>query len=309
MAPWEIVMRLYFPDMHRPKKASKRLSAVLSVPLAAAQRAVARASGFGDWHEMERQFNAGPICPLDQSLSSPIYVERLSHLTMAIAEELSVADGDVQFALTDSRLTGDRQIDLTEQIAIRLTCFRANRLPSVGARQAGAVGTLNVSGRRGEAVILRHFGRPTETISDRGITTIADFEYVSPRCPPQLFLPIRLYLPYGVWTELDNARVLFSRDYKPLWRLREGRSPERVEPWLHIRFKEQAFLWHDAETPWQSAELRRFLEHYLIQHDVSRLPILTDALPFLVHSEISGLKMSDAAQLLRAARTPHPAVA
>ena len=36
--------------------------------------------------------------------------------------------------------------------------------------------------------------------------------------------------------------MLFSRDYLPLWRLRDGKPPERVEPWLWIKFVKQEWF-------------------------------------------------------------------
>ena len=123
------------------------------------------------------------------------------------------------------------------------------------SRQRGAVGKLKTVGRNGEAVILRERGRPTYVISHQAISTVGDFEYVSPRVAPPLFVPMRLYLPYGYWTEHDGSRVIFSRDYKPMWRLR-GRSIERVEPWLRISFVEQTHRWPRGQAPWSSKELK-----------------------------------------------------
>ena len=109
-------------------------------------------------------------------------------------------------------------------------------------------GTVNV-------VILRSFGRPTTVITQKNVGGVADFEYISPRNPPLLFLPLRLYLPYGHWIETDRAKVLFSRDYKPMWRIREGMVVERLNPALWVRFREQVHYWDDNRTPWGLAEI------------------------------------------------------
>ena len=99
--------------------------------------------------------------------------------------------------------------------------------------------------------ILRHFGRPTRVITHTyANSTVADFEYVSPKTALPLFIPMRLYIAYGVWTEPDGSMVLFSRDYFPLWRLREGHAPERLFPWLWIKHVEQSWYWGDSNTPW-----------------------------------------------------------
>lgn len=63
---------------------------------------------------------------------------------------------------------------------------------------------------------------------------------------------MRLRLAYGVWTEEDGSRVLFSRDYCPLWRISlDGRfAPE--DPWRWIKFVGEQWFWEDASTPWRN---------------------------------------------------------
>jgi len=293
-------MRLHFPNMSRPKQAAKRISTGLSVSLSSAQRAVARSSGYRDWHELEGQVQAGPPCILDESLSPDQYIERQTLLILAIARELSLPDGDVQYVLGDARLVGNRPANLEEQLALRLACARATTLPIVQKRERGAVGVLNTTGRKGETVILRTWDQPTSVVSNREVSTVADFEYTSPRASRSLFLPMRLYLPYGFWTEADGARVLFSRDYKPMWRLHTDRPVERLDPWLRIKYQQQTFLWPDHQTPWTSNALHAQLVDFLEQHNLCRLPVLADALPLLVHDRsIRDLRMANGAELLR----------
>ena len=122
---------------------------------------------------------------------------------------------------------------------------------------------------------------------------------------------MRLYLPYGVWTEHDGSEVIFARDYKPLWRIRVDGAVERLEPWLWIHFKKESHLSEDAYTPWRTPGLKERLEEWLQNKGISGLPILADALPLLVHAPIDGrLSMENAADLLKAARAPaHPVAA
>ncbi|TAK49867.1 MAG: hypothetical protein EPO23_01165 [Xanthobacteraceae bacterium] len=119
-------MRFHFPNATRPKKAAKRLAAQLSLPLSTAQRAVARACGYRDWHELNDHVHVGPPCELDTALTSELYVNRQVQLILAIARDIAATDaatdGDIQHALAQARLTGDRPLRLNEQIAIRLAC-------------------------------------------------------------------------------------------------------------------------------------------------------------------------------------------
>lgn len=278
-------MRLHFPNLNRPKKSAKILARLLGVPLSVAQTAVARISGYENWHNFEREHSKTIPTLLDQELLPKDYIDRQVSLILALSDELRIPDGDAQFALANARLSGDVPASIKLQIAIRLECWRHTVLPIVGNRQRGAVGRIKSRGRTGEIVILRSFGRPTTAISEQNVSTIADFEYVSPRIAPPMFLPMRLYLPYGYWTEYDGAKVLYSRDYKPLWRLREGVSPERLEPSLWIKWREQTFLWDERSVPWHSAALERKLMEFLAEHSIQALPIWADTLPIIVHND------------------------
>ena len=234
-------MRLAFPNLTRPKKSAKTIARTLSIPLASAQRAAARICGYTDWFDLKRNHAKGPFFELDQDISHSEFVERHTTLSLGLATELDIPDGDAQYALADSRLTGERIASLYDQIQLRLNCWRRTILPPAAKRVRGAIGTIRSPGRTGDIIILRSFGKPTVGISERNVTTIADFEYVSPRNSPPMFLPTRLYLPYGYWIEQDGAKVLFARDYMPMWRIREGTPPERLEPWLWIRHRDQVF--------------------------------------------------------------------
>ena len=196
-----------------------------------------------------------------------------------------------------------------DQLEIRVGCLRATSLPLASSRHRGAVGKLRTAGRSGEPVILRTFGRPTSVVSHRGVTGVGDFEYISPKKPPGLFIPTRLYLPYGFWTESDGSKVLFSRDYMPMWRIGPEAKPVRLEPWLRIRFQKQDWFWREGhESPFWSVAVKERLEERLVEFGVTMLPILADALPVLVHDEKTD-EIADAVRVLKQMRTGKAALA
>jgi hypothetical protein len=281
-----MTMRLSYPNLTRPKKSTKIVAHLLGLPLSAAQASIARSCGYQDWHDFELNHAKDSPFALDQHLSQAEYLARQTQLILALALEARVTDSDAQFALARSRLTGDRPASLDEQIELRLNCWRHTVLPTAAKRSRGAVGILKSPGRNGEVVILRSFGTPTTVITQKNVGSVADFEYISPRNPPHLFLPLRLYLPYGHWIENDGAKVLFSRDYKPMWRIREGTDVERLNPSLWIRFREQVHYWDDdAATPWRRVEVRRKTEALLASFGVWYLPIWADILPIVIHDD------------------------
>jgi hypothetical protein len=292
-------MRIQFPNLTRPKKGAKTLSRVLGRPLAQCQSSVAKACGYKDWHELEQQVAPGRNAVLDQDLSADEYVRRQIEMTLCIATSTGVVDDDAQFALAMANITGDRKSALAEQLAIRVGCLRQTSLPNVGPRQRGSIGKLKSPGRNGELVILKRFGRSTYVLTHKTPdAAIADFEFVSPRHPVPLFVPMRLYLPYGVWTEKNGARVLFSRDYMPLWRLSVGEKPARINPWDRIYFEKEEWFWDDTKTPWSSKaryenELKR-----LQDFGVAGLPRLVETLPYLIlRDDLNSI--GDAVDLLR----------
>ncbi|WP_152016500.1 MULTISPECIES: hypothetical protein [unclassified Bosea (in: a-proteobacteria)] len=292
-------MRLHFPNTTRAKKAAKRLAGALGVPLGRVHHALAQACGYRDWFEFEHQVAQGPLSTLDQQLTLEQFVDRQSHLIRSVSQSLSLPDSDVQCHLPIARLTGDRPVRLQEQVAIRLACWRATCLPLAARRETGAMGTLRSAGRNGEIVILRRFGRPTHVISDKALSFVGDFEYTSPRNPPPLFLPTRLYLPYGYDVETDGARVVFSRDYLPMWRLREGRRPERLNPWDSFE-TEDRYLLSDGLSTWNFDQLQALQQTFADEHQLQQLPVLADLLPILVHADPDiGPYPSDYVHLMR----------
>ena len=56
---------------------------------------------------------------------------------------------------------------------------------------------------------------------DHGIMTCVSRDAPAHRAG-RIFFPLRFWMSYGIWTEADGAKVLFSRDYCPLWKIQEG---------------------------------------------------------------------------------------
>jgi hypothetical protein len=292
-------MRIDFPNLTRPKKSAKILSRVLERPLARCQSALAKVCGYRDWHELEQQ--VAPACDsiLDQNLSTDEYVDRQVKMGLCIAELLDVDDDEAQFALVRANITGNRESSLAEQLAIRAGCLRRTALPDAGRGHRGSIGKVMSPGRNGEVVILKRLGRPTYVLTHRTPdAAVGDFEFVSPRHPLPLFIPMSLYVPYGVWTEKDGSRVLFSRDYKPLWRLTPAKRPARANPWDRIQFDREEWFWGDTDTPWASNARYEIELKRLQDLGVVGLPKLVETLPHLVMRD-DLRSVEDAVELLR----------
>jgi hypothetical protein len=286
LAPKEDAMRIQFHNLTRPKKAAKAVSEETGKPLAACQQSIAKACGYRDWYDLEGSLSPSfeEIDLAKSNLGRPI--EQEVAVIASVAKSLEANAGDVQFALATSRLTGIHSVAPRVVVEIRRHLFELTDLPPSGRRERGAIGKLRSAGRSGEPVILRSYGRPTKGITHQSAETLlADFEYVSPKQALPLFVPMRLYVPYGVWTEKDGAKVLFSRDYKPLWRLRNGCAPDRINPWLRIEHHEETWFWSDANAPWFNKGTYEKEVTRLEAFGIRAMPVLVEALPLIVHRD------------------------
>jgi hypothetical protein len=107
-------MRIYFPNLSRPKRAAKAISAaVLNTPLALAQQAVARAAGYSDWHDLEQSHRDQLPSALDHDLSRLDRAFRLSAQRTALTETLGIYDDDALYLAQKARISGNGTIDFS----------------------------------------------------------------------------------------------------------------------------------------------------------------------------------------------------
>lgn len=277
-------MRLNFPNKIRPLNAAKSISSMTERTLSECQQAVAKLCGYRDLHELEAKVNDGLPFELDQMLTPEAFEQRQADMSKRFAEIFRCGLGDAQYLILQSRLTGDRPYRVNEQLSIIARALRLTQIPIVGTRARGSIGKLKSPGRNGEVVILKRFGRPTYIITHKTANaTVANFEYISPRKSLQLFVPMRLYVPYGVWIEEDGTKVLFSRDYFPIWRIDPRGKVSRPNPWERIKYQSSDYFWGDADTPWDDNQVyNRCIERLEALHLLGGLPKLVDVLPSLI---------------------------
>jgi len=290
-------MRIFYPNLERPKKAAQRLSARLPhVKLHLAQKAVAKALGYVDWHNLETSHAERPPTPLDQCWSTAEFQTIVLKAVADIASVTGATDGDVLYALCGARLTGDRDWELEDHVTLRLDLWRRANVFGSARRSPGSVIRMKERGRSPRICYLCKFGQPTRVLYDTGIGHCADFEAVVPRQKLCEFLPARLWQPYGVWKLRDGSEVVFSRDYFPMWRVSDL-GVERLPPWLWIEGIEshRHFLGPKDWMWWDEFTRSRGLA-FLAEHEIRGLPILSDALPFVFDLGVETIK--DAVQAL-----------
>lgn len=292
-------MRFFFPNLNRPRKASKRLCAAFPViPLSSIQRAIAKACGYRDWHELEINHAANEPTILDEYLTEGAFHDRAIALTRSLTVSLNAHDGDVQAALPDIRLTGNRTFTHEDHEVIRTACWRAGPLPWKEGRRPGTIFRIK---SKGFPKTGTHWWRACSGgvgfishSASKGLC--ATFEAVVPRTRMSDFVPRCLWLPYG-WTDMeDGSRLLFSRDYLPLWRIANGKV-ERVTPTAQMpAFKGERQYFREGDRPWSYGPAREAAERMLAEYGITALPRLADVLPILIHDEHINIK--DAARVL-----------
>lgn len=277
-------MRISFSNVDRAKKAAKALASVANgVRLCDAQRAIAKLTGYRDWHDLVKSRKAEPTHTLAPIPQGAEFHQKIIALTPVLSAELGLPWSEALYALLHSYLPGIQVNHARDYEAIWLKLLKQKENIQGAKHSPGSVVKIKSPGRMGNPAILKKFGRSTYLVTHRSVNTcVADFEITIPRKPLPLFIPGRLKLAYGYWTEADDSKVLFSRDYKPLWRLVDGRKPERLQPWLWINYVEQKWFWDDTNTPWYSPRRLQEEERRLHEFGIVALPKLADILPDIV---------------------------
>jgi hypothetical protein len=291
-------MRIYFNNIARPKKVAKNLSKSLSIKLSLAQSGIAKACGYRDWYDLEKNGISNDYI-IDADL-----VSLYSNIIVSLFQKIGAYGncGDIQNSVTDSHLIGSHKPNFEDQLQIRAKCFEQIDIKPQGRRKFGEIGKLKnvISLYKSKKVILIEYGDMIKVITDMDIAPdIVKESYVSPKTKIDLFIPMRLYMPYGYYVEPDGAKVLYSRDYHPMWRIREGKKPERIEPWLWIKNdpSKQVHFFTEVNAPWDNKETKEKLFKILQSYGINSLPILVEALQLLVKN-IDEVGFADSARLL-----------
>jgi hypothetical protein len=93
-----------------------------------------------------------------------------------------------------------------------------------------------------------------------------------PRLGRKHVLQMRRELPYGVWTCADGTRVLFNRDYQPIWKRTSDGVVTRVDippsgmNW--VNWDTQDHFFNDGNPPWYCKETLRRLKRVLAEFGV-----------------------------------------
>lgn len=267
-------MSIHSPDQHAFKRAAQALSKLPGASsLNACQTALAQASGHRDLHHLQALQAKTPHLTEASVVTQANIVSRL-HRTS------SLRIGDILDALTRTRFFGgspDPEITLTVREALFATDY-----PDRGRHDIGAPCRVKAPGYDNARALLVERGEGPEGLTrvmiDHSIMTCVSREAPTHRAE-RLFVPLRFWMPYGFWTEADGTKVLFSRDYCPLWRVQEGRAPVRDDPDRDVKFVKQEWYFDEGSFRGTVDTVMSRGFEILREHRVVSLPRLAEWFP------------------------------
>jgi hypothetical protein len=170
-----------------------------------------------------------------------------ARLTSQLAQITGLRAGDLLDALIRSRFFSGSP-DPATTLAVREAMFAQNYLDR-GRQVAGTPCRIKAPGFGSTRALLVRRGESPEGVSeamiDHDLMTCVSRELIEHRTGC-FFIPIRFWLPYGFWTEKDGSKVLFSRDYCPLWRIQEDQAPIRDDPDRAVNFVAQSWFFDEG---------------------------------------------------------------
>ena len=274
-------MNLFVCNQQAFKRAAQNLSKLPGAgSLSACQTILAQATGHRDLHQVQTlQARHGHALI---EATSTMQVEILGRLEAA----LGIKPGPILDALQRARFFGPKAESETA-LNVRASLF-SKEFPATSRYALGSSCKIKEEGQPAKRALLVSRGEDRHSLckamTDHGIATCVGFELTQHRTG-HFFIPMRFWMPYGVWTEEDGSKVLFSRDYCPLWKIQEGRAPIRDDPNRAVRFTDQQWFF-DEMTFRQPADAarKRGLE-ILQEHRVVSTPTLVEWLPECLNQE------------------------
>ena len=127
-------------------------------------------------------------------------------------------------------------------------------------------------------VVLSSTGNRSLLYTDAGREEAARQQYSVPKKPVRDTVPMRLRLPFGHWLQQDGNRVLYSRDFCPLWLVSHAGHAHPAMPWWSFDRTEEYRYWGHQDAPWRSRETEMNMESLLHSVGATSDPVLVDAL-------------------------------
>jgi len=138
------------------------------------------------------------------------------------------------------------------------------------------------------AVVLSCRGNAATLFTDAGKEDVQRQQFSVPVKPVRDAIPMRLRLPFGYWCLEDGTRILYSRDFCPLWCIDTQGYAQPVLPWWSFETVAEERYWDHRNAPWRNRETELDMESLLQSLGATSDPYLADALfPLMRDSKLS----------------------
>jgi len=280
-------MLIFTTEPHAFKRASQSISKLDKAgSLSACQAALARATGHRDVHHMQALQAKGHLVASATTDVRASIVSNLYKIT-------GLRAGDLLDALIRARFF-DGSPDPAMSLAVREAMFDAD-FADRGRHAVGSSCRIKASGYNDQRALVVERGEGPNSRS-RAMMDHNIYSFVSREMPAyragSVFIPLRFWMPYGFWVEEDGSKIIFSRDYCPLWKIQEGKSPLRDDPDREVMFIDQQRFFDEGSFTGPIDDVMEQGMEILRQHRVVSLPRLVEWFPECLNTGrwISNLK-------------------
>lgn len=267
-------MTMFTPNWAAFKRAAQGISKLPGMgPLSAAQNHLARACGHRDFfHAQKAQQPAA--AQVNASIETQVSViSRLHTYT-------SLQTGHLLAVLTQARFFSPNP-NAESSLDVRAALFE-QLFPASDRNAIGSPCRINAQGYgNARAMVVRRGDGPeggSQAMFDHGIIRCVSREIPAHRTG-HLFIPLRFWMPYGFWEENDGSKVLFSRDYCPLWKISEERAPVRDDPDRWVRWTRQDWFFDESSFRAETDQVIAKGLKILREHRVTSVPRLVEWFP------------------------------
>lgn len=274
-------MRILFDSILDAKRTSKALQRGSLLKLSKVREELAKSSGYKDWHELER------ATKLNNFSNENLSVTDMSKIVLSLSIKLKLNAGKVLNDLCISGFASKSFQDHGKLKWIRAFCFRHQEIPYIGPLQRGDIRYVE---ELGSFLMIKSekFSKPVTGITPKSCSAIcADFELggVAPLVDELAFIPTRTYLPYGYYEPQDGCKLIFSRDYLPLWYVySDGRPVKRLTPRETVGRQDFKYFWGPKPIDWNNRDWDSDIFDLLDEFDIIGMPKLVEVLPTIFNS-------------------------
>lgn len=123
-----------------------------------------------------------------------------------------------------------------------------------------------------DGIVFEDNSRYLELCTDRGGNVLAtrnDIKVYKSQSRAKNFMPLRLYLPYGIWYKKDDTKVLFNRNYNPIWSKSPDGEISKPDPKMWVDFIDNKIFYEGTNLYWDHPKIVEIAKKVLLDWGIS----------------------------------------